>query len=63
MSFSKIKIAAIFCFIVFPFFINEAIAQVPPPQPGETFVPVDGLGFLVAAGILYGVRKLMMKRK
>ncbi|HOY31117.1 MAG TPA: hypothetical protein PKW80_04485, partial [Bacteroidales bacterium] len=61
------KLRQIFLTITFlniPVFINEALAQVPPPHPGdENSVPVDGLGLLAALGIAYGINKLRKKKK
>jgi len=38
-------------------FIELAMSQPPPPDPDG--VPIDGgLGFLLAAGMLYGAKKL-----
>lgn len=43
-------------------FIESAIAQPPPPPPVE--IPIDGgLGFLLAAGIIYGAKKLNDSKK
>lgn len=39
-----------------PEFMNTLLAAPPPPPPT---VPIDGgLGFLLAAGVAYGARKL-----
>ncbi len=59
----SIKAILINGFLLFPIFINEALAQVPPPQPSEEFVPIKGLGILAIAGIVYGVWKLIRKKK
>jgi hypothetical protein len=60
---NKIKIFLISCFLTVPFFINEVLAQVPPPQPSEDFVPIQGLEFLAVLGIIYGVIKLIRNKK
>jgi hypothetical protein len=60
---NKIRIFLIGCFLVIPFFINEALAQPPPPGPGGDAVPIQGLGILAALGIAYGVKKLRNKKK
>jgi len=52
----------IICLLIFPFFISEVFAQVPPPVPQDA-VPIDGLSFLAALGVLYGVKKLRPKKK
>ena len=44
-------------FSLAPLFIETASAQPPPPPPVD--IPIDGgLGFLLAAGIAYGAKKL-----
>ncbi len=57
-----IPIVLIALFILTPEFMQSAIAQPPPPdiQP----IPIDGgLGFLLAAGIIYGAKKLKKKEE
>ena len=44
-------------FSIAPIFTELAAAQPPPPAPVD--IPIDGgLGFLLAAGIAYGAKKL-----
>ncbi|HNW89436.1 MAG TPA: hypothetical protein PKN48_07210 [Bacteroidales bacterium] len=61
----KNKIAALLtvCFLIIPLFINELLAQGPPPPEPANGVPIDGLGFLAALGVLYGIKKLRQKKK
>ncbi len=52
----------IITFTLFPSFLPEAIGQPPPPPPED--IPLDGgLLFLIAAGVLYGGRKLYKSEK
>jgi hypothetical protein len=60
---NKIKLFLISCFLTLPFFMNETLAQPPPPGPGGDAVPIQGLGILAALGIAYGVKKLRQKKK
>lgn len=49
--------------IIAPIFTESLIAQ-PPPPPTPEPIPIDGgLGFLLAAGMAYGAKKLNDKRK
>lgn len=44
--------------MIAPFFMESLIAQ-PPPPPDPEPIPIDGgLGFLLAAGMAYGAKKL-----
>ncbi len=44
--------------MIAPFFMESIIAQ-PPPPPTPQPIPIDGgLGFLLAAGLAYGAKKL-----
>ena len=44
--------------MIAPFFMESIIAQ-PPPPPDPEAIPIDGgLGFLLAAGMAYGAKKL-----
>jgi hypothetical protein len=56
------KILLIICFLTIPLFINQALAQPPPPHPGNG-VPVGGVSILAVLGILYGIFKLNKKKK
>lgn len=48
--------------ILAPVLMNSAIAQ--PPNPTAEPIPIDGgLGFLIAAGMAYGAKKLYNKEK
>ena len=48
--------------ILGPLFIETVIAQPPPPSPKE--IPLDGgLGWLLAGGVAYGVKKLRDNHK
>ena len=45
--------------MVAPFFMESIMAQAPPPPPNPEAIPIDGgLGFLLAAGMAYGAKKL-----
>lgn len=48
--------------LIAPIVTDTAIAQ-PPPPPSPEAIPIDGgLGFLLAAGMAYGARKLYKKK-
>jgi len=63
MKKNKITILLTACFLLFPFFLNEILAQGPPPPEPANGVPIDGIGFLAALGIIYGVKKIRDKKK
>ncbi|HNW90218.1 MAG TPA: hypothetical protein PKN48_11200 [Bacteroidales bacterium] len=63
MKKNKITILLTACLLILPFFVNEIFAQGPPPPEPANGVPLDGLGFLAALGIIYGVKKLRDKKK
>ncbi len=49
-------------FLLAPSFISEIIAQ--PPPPAVKPIPVDGGAvFLVAAGVVYGLKKMNILKK
>lgn len=49
--------------MIAPFFMESIIAQ-PPPPPDPEAIPIDGgLGFLIAAGMAYGAKKLHKNHK
>lgn len=49
-------------FLTIPFFIDTAFSQPPPPDPDP--IPLDGgLTALIAAGLVYGARKLYLQQK
>jgi len=49
-------------FMITPIFIFTSVAQ--PPNGTTEPIPIDGgLGFLLAAGLAYGARKLHKKKK
>ena len=55
-------IVLLLLFIVFPLFIQTAIAQPPPPPPQD--IPIDGgLLFLLIAGAIYGGRKFYKNKQ
>ncbi len=52
----------LFAFMVMPILIQDLAAQPPPPDPKP--IPIDGgLAFLIAAGAMYGARKIIKSRK
>jgi hypothetical protein len=58
----KIKTLFIVSVLTIPLLMQEAISQVPPPQPQDG-VPIDGLSILAVLGVIYGVKKLWQKKK
>ena len=52
----------IILFALVPAFVQNAIAEGPPPGPID--VPIDGgLGFLLATGVAYAAKKLHSHKK
>lgn len=50
--------------IILPLFTSQVFALQPPPPPDPEPIPIDGgLGFLIAAGLAYGARKLRLRTK
>ena len=59
----KLKILLVLGFFFLPVLMNDATAQVPPPVPQDDGIPIDGLGYLAIAGVLYGANKLRKNRR
>ena len=62
MKLKKSYIILLIAFSLAPLFTESVSAQPPPPPPQD--IPIDGgLGFLLAAGIAYGAKKLHSEKK